>query len=196
MQVLKKYSLLVLLFLLFFQVGFLLIDSYEKRETPMPHFSFSNQFGERVSHKQIKDKYVISAFFYSTCSSVCPKMATQMERVQNAIGNSKKLIILYHSIETRYDSLAVLKEYGEKVGAKRDTWHLLSGNEADIKRMAAFYLVRNEQDKNNPGNLLHDGTFILVNPDGKKIGYYNGTDSSSVDLLIEQIKYIKIGASL
>jgi protein SCO1/2 len=172
------------------------MDRYEKKELPMPDFSFNNQFGEAISHQQIKGKYVISAFFFSSCTSLCPKMATQMQRVQNTIGTSNKLIILYHNIETNYESPRALKGYGEKVGAKKDTWHLLSGSEANIKRMAAFYLVRSEQDKNNPGRLLHDGTFILVGPDGKKMGYYNGADSSSVNLLIEQIKYIKIGTSL
>ncbi|MBC7961225.1 MAG: SCO family protein [Vallitaleaceae bacterium] len=152
----------------------------------LPHFSFTNQYNETITEQDVRNKYIISAFFFTSCPNICPKMATQMQRIQNIIIDKPHFIILYHSINPEKDTPDVLFNYAGKLKARKGIWQILTGEEAEIKKMADFYLIR--AGTGSSDELLHDGLFVITDPSAKKIGFYNGTDGVSINQMIKEIK--------
>src|ERR1044072_1774433 len=47
-------------------------------------FSFSDQEGNIVSNQTVNGKIHVANFFFTTCSSICPKMMLNLKTVQKA----------------------------------------------------------------------------------------------------------------
>jgi protein SCO1/2 len=155
-------------------------------------FSFTNQFGEKVSNETVKNKIYVADFFFATCQSICPVMSTNLKDVQKAFENDDSLLILSHSVNPMHDTVQVLNDYGLTYGAKKGKWHLLTGNKKEIYDLAKdSYLVNAIQDDGSPEGFLHSELFILVDKQGRIRGMYDGTDKASISKLIEDIKLLK-----
>jgi protein SCO1/2 len=155
-------------------------------------FSFTNQFGEKISDKTVKNKIYVADFFFATCQSICPVMSTNLKDVQKAFLDDDSLLILSHSVNPMHDTVQVLNDYGLTYGAKKGKWHLLTGNKKEIYDLAKdSYLVNAIQDDGSPEGFLHSELFILVDKQGRIRGMYDGTDKASIAKLIEDIKLLK-----
>ena len=92
------------------------------------------------------------------------------------------------TINPRYDTPSVLKQYAEKSGITDPDWHLLTGDQDSIYNLAkeGFYIMAKEAD-DAPGGFEHSGMFALVDKQGfirsrmdrygNPIIYYRGTIS-------------------
>jgi protein SCO1 len=155
-------------------------------------FSFINQFGDTVSQKTIQGKMYIADFFFATCQSICPKMSTQLQRVQTAILKDTNAMILSHTVNPEYDNIKVLNAYGEQYGAQKGKWHLLTGNKKAIYELAkTSYLVNALEDDGSDEGFLHSETFLMVDSKRRLRGIYDGTDSADVNRLIKEIEILK-----
>src|SRR3989344_5532440 len=95
-------------------------------------FSFVNQFGDTVSQKNTEGKYYVANFFFATCQSICPRMNSQMGRVQQAYLADPEILFLSHTVNPLHDTVEVLAQYGSKYGAVKNKWHLLTGDKKAI----------------------------------------------------------------
>jgi len=155
-------------------------------------FLFVNQFGENVTEETIKGKIYVADFFFATCESICPKMSSQLVNVQHAFSKYNDVLILSHTVNPMHDSVAVLKKYGERFGAQKNKWHLLTGNKKDIYDMARFsYLVNALEADGSAEGFLHSELFVLIDSKKRIRGFYDGTDSVTVVKLISDIKLLK-----
>src|SRR5688572_25626145 len=57
----------------------------------LPEFSLVNQLGDTVSWKDLKDKIVVADFFFTRCPTICPRLTTNMKRLQESINNSRRV---------------------------------------------------------------------------------------------------------
>ncbi|MFN5182946.1 MAG: SCO family protein [Bacteroidota bacterium] len=158
----------------------------------IPDFSFTNQFGEKISNESTKGKIYIADFFFATCTSICPIMSKDMGLVQNAFANDKDVLILSHTVNPMHDTVEVLYEYGKKFGAIKGKWHLLTGEKKKIYDLAKNgYLVNALQDDGSAEGFLHSELFMLIDKQSRIRGMYDGTDSVQVVKLINDIKKLK-----
>jgi protein SCO1/2 len=156
------------------------------------NFSFTNQYGESVDQSITQDKIYIADFFFATCQSICPKMSTQLTRLQDSIMSQNDVIILSHTVNPMHDTVEVLKIYGEKYRAKKGKWHLLTGDRKEIYSLAKNdYLVNALEDNESDEGFLHSELFLLVDKQKRVRGLYDGTDSLQVDKLIRDLKILK-----
>ncbi|MBC7889141.1 MAG: SCO family protein [Ferruginibacter sp.] len=156
----------------------------------LPHFELTDQNGNAFTNASVKNKYIISAFFFTGCPSICPKMTTQMKRVAAAIGKDERFLILYHSIDPERDTQQKLNFYTLKNNLPAN-WKLLRGDTGNIYMLANYYLVRAGRDKNDASGFIHSGSFVMTDQSGIPNKYYNGLDSTSVHELIHEIKNLK-----
>lgn len=155
-------------------------------------FLFVNQFGENVTEETVKGKIYVADFFFATCESICPKMSSQLVNVQQAFLKDNDVLILSHTVNPMHDSVAVLKKYGERFGAQKNKWHLLTGNKKEIYDMARFsYLVNALEADGSAEGFLHSELFVLIDSKKRIRGFYDGTDSVTVVKLISDIKLLK-----
>lgn len=151
-------------------------------------FQFVNQDSTLVSEETFKDKVYVADFFFTSCPTICPVMKTQMLRVYEAIQGKPDVMILSHTIDPKHDSVAVLKEFADKLGVSAEKWHFVTGKKEEIYKIGqSSYMVSASEDPTEPGGYIHSGAFILVDKERRVRGLYDGTRPDQVDKLITDI---------
>ncbi len=168
-------------------------DVSEKGDTVyhvIPHFSFVNQEGKRISNRDLDGKIYVASFFFARCPKICPKMNEELKRVQIAFKGIDELKILSHTVNPENDSVPVLKEYAEKREVDNNQWWFLTGNKDSIYSIARDgYLVLAAQGKTSD-DFFHSQDLILVDKEKHIRGMYDGMEPAEVDTLIDEIKLL------
>jgi protein SCO1/2 len=81
----------------------------------------------------LRGKTVIVNAFFTTCTSVCPPMNRNMEKIQAALGErvGKDVFLVSISVDPETDTPAVIKEYSKKFHAKPG-WMFLTGKKENV----------------------------------------------------------------
>lgn len=208
-----KKKLLILVFLLtfpsvlyvFLSVGktnFIHLQYYGEKELAangkdtiyhkIQPFSFVNQDGKTITDKDYEGKIYVVDYFFTTCKTICPKMTTELIRVQRKFAYTNGLIqILSHTVDPENDSVPVLKAYSEMVHADTKTWNFVTGDKKALYDMARnSYLLNATEGDGGPDDFVHSELFILVDKEKHIRGIYDGTDIKSVTNLMEDIKVL------
>jgi protein SCO1/2 len=152
----------------------------------IPDFEFVNQNGETITQKNFEGSIYISDFFFTSCPTICPKMSKNMLELAKAYQNNNRVKFLSHSIDTRHDSMPVLKRYAEKLNAPKN-WHFVTGNRDEIFDIAPEYLATADEDEHAPGGVVHSGHFILVDAKGRPRAFYDGTKEENLEKIKSDI---------
>ncbi len=151
-------------------------------------FKLIDQRGDTITLDAIKDRIIVADFFFTTCPTICPKMTKNLARVQEAFPHDQRLAILSHSVTPEMDSVPVLDAYARLHGADPDQWHLLTGDRAQIYALArkSYFACLDEGD-GGPQDFVHTENIVLVDPNRRIRGFYDGTSGSATDDLIRDI---------
>lgn len=153
-------------------------------------FAFVNQDSAVVTQEDFKGKVYVADFFFTSCPTICPVMKSQMLRVYEAFRDNDEVLLLSHTIDPEYDTVALLKDYAERLGVVDDNtkWHFVTGEKEDIYEIGQNeYMVTAMEDEDEPGGFLHSGAFILVDKERRVRGIYDGTKEMEVNRLIKDI---------
>lgn len=159
----------------------------------IPNFSFLNQDSQVVTQEDYKGKIYVADFFFTSCPTICPVMKTQMLRIHERFKNDPTVKILSHTIDPRHDTVAVLKDYVTRLQIDTKQWNFVTGNRDVLIHAQKGYMVSAMEDKNEAGGFVHSGAFVLVDTQGRIRGYYDGTKSDQVDLLMNDIALLLNG---
>lgn len=154
-------------------------------------FSFTNQNGKTITQKDYEGKIYVADFFFTTCSSICPKMTTNMVEVQKAFVNNPKVMLLSHTVLPEIDSVPVLKEYAIRNGVIDSKWNLVTGDKKAIYTMARkSYLAVKQGKPDQLYDMVHTENFVLVDTKRRVRGFYDGTKKEEIQRLIEDINWL------
>ena len=152
----------------------------------IPNFSFTNQFGNIVSHKDVQNKIYVANFFFTSCPSICIDLTNNLKIVQNAFDN--EILILSHSVDPEIDTVGRLMKYQEINEINGSNWFLLRGNIEEIIKMAQFgYFAIASIDNHVENSLIHTENIVLVDDQQRIRGVYNGTSDLEMRYLIDDI---------
>ena len=152
-------------------------------------FQFVNQDSTIITQDTFKDKIYVADFFFTSCPTICPIMKTQMLRVYEKVLDNPDVMILSHSIDPKHDTVALLKDFAERLGVSSSKWHFVTGNKDEIYKIGqTSYMVAAIDDPTEPGGYIHSGAFILVDKDRQVRGLYDGTKEDQVDKLMIDIE--------
>ena len=167
------------------------VDGKEQTDSvyhTIPPFNFINQDGIIVTEKDFENKIYAADFFFTTCPTICPKMMTQMQRVDSMTKQLYDFMIISHSVNPSHDSVPVLADYAKRVHADSKKWMLVTGGKKDIYDIGIDgYKLAVDEDPRAPGGFLHSEMFVLVDKQKRIRGYYDGTDSAAVRTMIEDV---------
>ena len=152
-------------------------------------FSFTNQNGKAVNTDDIKGKIHVANFFFSSCGSICPKMTENFRRLQQRFIDNDDVLLLSFSVTPWIDSVPRLQLFAQKNKVNSRKWHLLTGNKADIYRIARQSYFAEEETglTKDSTEFLHTEHFLLVDQAGKLRGIYNGTLALETERLMDDI---------
>ena len=153
----------------------------------IPNFSFTNQFGNIVSHEDVQNKIYVANFFFTSCPSICIDLTNNLKIVQNAFDN--EILILSHSVDPEIDTVERLMKYQIINEINGSNWFLLRGNIDEIIKMAQLgYFAIASIDNHVENSLIHTENIVLVDDQQRIRGVYNGTSELEMSYLIDDIK--------
>lgn len=142
----------------------------------IPYFELVNQDNKMVTRDDLLGSIYIADFFFVTCPTICPKMASNMGYIQKKFSDKKDLKFISITVNPEQDTVEVLKEYAEKVHANTESWSFLTGDKEKIYDLAFNgFFVNADKDEIAPGGFLHSQMLILVDRKGRIRGYFDGT---------------------
>ena len=156
-------------------------------------FSFVNQNGETVTNESLSGKIYVADFFFTICPSICPKMTSNLARIQNEFQNEKDIRLVSFSVMPWVDSVSVLKNYADVHQINANQWQLLTGDTEEIYKLArqSFFAEKEIGLNKNTDEFLHTENFILIDGQGHIRGVYNGTIGLEMIRLSEDIRTLK-----
>ena len=175
-------------------VNFELVDStiqHHKKFHRIADFSLTNQNGKTVTQKDFKGKIYVADFFFTTCPNICIAMTDNLLKVQEKIKNNPNVMLLSHSVTPKIDSVPQLKKYAIEKGVIDKKWNLVTGDKKEIYDLARkSYLAVKEDGDGGPFDMIHTENFILVDPDRRIRGFYDGTDLEEIQRLLEELEIL------
>ena len=152
----------------------------------VPEFSFTNQNGKTITNKDYEGKVYLVEFFFTSCPTICPKMSKNLVEIQNYFSDYENDFgVASFSITPDIDTPEVLKAYAQNYGIINPNWHLMTGDEKTIYKLAneGFYLYTSKNEEIE-GGFEHSGNFALIDKQGyirsrltspdNPLIYYNG----------------------
>ncbi len=159
----------------------------------IPPFQLMDRYGRPFTEKDVAGKIIIADFFFTRCTTICPKMSVQMQQLQLKLNDEayKDVVFLSHTVDPEYDTPAVLNEHAEKLEADSARWKFLTGSAQDIYRLGnTGYLLSALEDSASAEQFLHDSRFVLVDKQRHIRGYYEGTTSTGMNALAADLKML------
>jgi protein SCO1/2 len=162
-----------------------------------------NQMGDSVNLYDQKGKIIILDFFFTSCGSICPRLTSNMVKLQQAFikgGDIRKKQVdttivqfMSMSVDPNRDSVPVIRDYANKMGVISDNWWLLTGNRDSIYNFA-FEEMKVDKFSQEPvsPDFVHTSRFVLIDKKMQVRGYYNGLDSASLLKLAKDVGYIML----
>ncbi len=161
------------------------------------NFEFTNQLGDTITNKSLKNKIYVTNFFFTTCGGICPTMSEQLNRVQHEFSDDDHFGILSHTVNPKIDSVPIMYAYANRFKADHKQWWFLTGSKEDLYIAARkSYLVVPSPDDPNfehgaESDFIHTENFVLVDPDRRIRGMYDGTNESEVAEMIRDVYDLK-----
>ena len=154
-------------------------DNFEKNIQPLPYllvnnerkkvpdFKFINQNDDLVSNKDYIGKVYIVEFFFTTCTTICPIMNTNLLHIQNSFTAFPDFGIASFSINPEYDTSEVLRLYAQDNGITNPNWNLMTGDVNEIYKLAndGFNLYTAASSDFVDG-FEHSGYFAIIDKEG------------------------------
>ncbi len=155
------------------------LDNFEKNIEPLPYllmnnerkkvpeFNFVNQNAELVSNSDYIGKVYIVEFFFTTCTTICPIMNTNLIHIQNSFTKFSDFGIASFSINPEYDTVDILNQYANENGIVNSNWNLMTGDRSEIYKLAndGFNLYTAASSDFIDG-FEHSGYFALIDKQG------------------------------
>lgn len=155
-------------------------------------FQFVDQDSALVTNETFRGKIYVADFFFTSCRTICPIMKTQMLRVYDSLKNDPDVLILSHTIDPEYDTVALLHDFANRLGVESSKWHFVTGVQDSIYKIAqTSYFATAMADESEPDGFIHSGAFLLLDKQQRIRGKYDGTKEEEVNKLIQDIKRLK-----
>lgn len=124
--------------------------------------------------KNLKKKYALIFFGYTTCKTICPQTLTNLfSIISNNKNIDKNFEILFISLDPKNDTVSQIKEFSKNFDDKIK--FLTSNDESIIKKISSDYKIYYSTNKKT-NEIDHSGVIYIVDKEGKYIDHSHGTD--------------------
>jgi len=159
----------------------------------IPDFSFISNKNEVITQDVMDDKIVVIDYFFTTCPGICIPMSDNLQKVQYQFIRHDDVLLLSHTVDPEYDTPEILDAYAQKHDARYEKWKFLTGEKPDLYHLARKgYFISASEGDGGVEDFIHSNKFVLVDKEKVIRGYYDGTDSTAVAKLAEDIYILKL----
>jgi len=148
-----------------------------KEGDAMPDFDLTNQGGTPIHKATFLGHPFVLTFVFTRCPlpSFCPLMSRNFDKLQDAIKAPGSPIASTHllsiTLDPRFDTPAILKQYGDYHHADSAIWALATGEPAQVDTLTARFSVYRKEEG---GTITHTLCTALVNSEGVITNIWRG----------------------
>lgn len=155
-------------------------------------FDLIDQWGNKADSSLLQGKIYVADFFFTTCPTICIDMGANFQRIQETYKDEDRLHLVSHTVMPEIDTVEVMHAYGERMGAIKGKWHLLTGEKRELYRMARreYFAVMEQGTSFDEHDFIHTENVILVDEKKRIRGFYDGTSDLDIDRLIGDIQIL------
>ena len=171
------------------------IPGFDKKRFPpiskVEPFSFTNQDGKTVTQEDIKGKVAVVNYFFTTCTSVCPRMNNNLKSTYETLKDNPDLLFLSFTSDPQRDSVARLKWYADSMQVNTAKWHFLTGRKDSLYKAARYSFKIDDPENFVNGesvDFLHTQFVALVNRKGEVVKIYDGLKPSELSSMDNDIQ--------
>lgn len=150
----------------------------------IPSFELKNQNGQVVNEKSVRGKVAVLNFFYASCGSICPGMMARMNGLNKKLAELKDVEMLSVTVTPKLDTPEKLAAYAQKRRLDLKRWSLLTGDDAEIRRIEKSLLANKDVPSKQDGESVHSENIYLMDQDGQIRGIYNASSRADLELLV------------
>lgn len=149
--------------------------------TQVSNFSLVDQTGKPFTQASLEGTVWITAFLFTRCPTVCPRIMKQLVQMQTTVKNKNiPAKFLCFSVDPEFDTPQVLTAFGERHGVDFSRWVFLTGDSSAIQRtVTEGFKVGLEgaidESKDHLG-ITHGSHLVLVDRARFVRGYYRSSD--------------------
>ena len=177
----------VLVLIIFSSIGNLIFLRSSQPSLPaygeVAPFRLIDTQGQVFDSARLDNKVWVTAFFFTTCSGICPIMTKNLRSLQDMYRSYPDVEFVSISVNPEQDTPEALAAYAQKYTADTTHWHFLTGSREDITRIAVHGFKVGSIDQ----PVFHSAYFILIDRRGRIRGYYEGTQKEEVERLSKDL---------
>jgi protein SCO1 len=103
-----------------------------------PNVALRTQDGTTVRFYDdlVKGKLVLINFFFTSCTSICPRTTNNLVKVEEALGErlGRDVVMISITVDPKTDTPAVLQQYARRYRTKPG-WHFVTGDPKDLESL-------------------------------------------------------------
>ena len=103
----------------------------------VPPFRFTEMSGRPFTERDVDGKIRVVDFFFTRCTTICPKMGVQMQQLQLKLSDLafEDVVFLSHTVDPEHDTPEVLADYAKRIKANPGVWYFLKGPMSDLNHI-------------------------------------------------------------
>jgi protein SCO1/2 len=160
-------------------VAFVRQERHRAAHPPLPviseitAFNLTNQLGAAVSIDDLKGQVWVADVMFTRCPGPCLTLSKKFATLQDRLPKNKKVKLVSLTVDPEFDTPEVLERYGKRLGTNADKWWFLTGDKAELRRLAIhdFQFVVMDKDKKEMENeddlFIHSTYFMVVDQQGR-----------------------------
>lgn len=163
----------------------------------LPAFSgFENQDGRPFTPDSLRGRMHVADFIFTRCPGICRNLSKSMQDLQKEVDfawrQTGDIRLVSYSIDPARDSLSVLRAYAQRHGATPGLWSFVRAAQDSVFRLAMRgYLVPVQGEGGVEDGFTHSEMLILVDPELRIRGFYDGTNAVEIKRLKDEIKVLR-----
>ena len=154
----------------------------------VPYFSLTDQDGKSITLDTFRGQPLVLTFVFTRCPipNFCPRMSHNFSDLQSAIktylGALAKTRLLSITLDPKFDTPEILKQYGEHENADRKIWTFATGAPAEIDGLTHAFSVYVQTEG---GTISHGLATALIAPDGTILKIWRGNAWTPKEVVAE-----------
>ena len=150
-------------------------------------FSWKDQRGEELKLSSLAGSPVVLTFAYTRCSTACPMTMQRIKKVASALNKHTPLThFVIVSLDPANDTPETLAKFMEQYKLSGDTWHLLTGIDADVRKLSVL-LNYSYQQQSGDDSIAHSNKIVALTHDGRIGAEVEGLDTE-LDSFIARVR--------
>lgn len=136
--------------------------------------------GRSIKLNSLRGKIVVTAMVFTHCESACPRIVSDMQRIEKAINANPDVLFLLISMDPERDTPERFREFSQERQLGKN-WVMISSNQMATDEVANVLGVKIK--KLSDGGFDHSNSIFVLDPNGVMIHTQEGLEQEPKPLI-------------